>query len=178
VRRFARGHDDEGVVGRGVTINGDAIERGIGQVSGQCRQQGRIDVGIGSQETQHGGHVGPNHAGPFANARDGDRLTRQHHLRAESLGHGVGGHDAFSRLGPVLCLRIGNGSRHARHNAIDRQVFHDDARRERQDLLRLYFEQGSHCICCRTRICQAFGTSSSIGIASVDDQGANLRFST
>ena len=174
MRCFARGHDDEGIVGRGVAINGDAIEGCIGQVSGQGWQQGRIDVGIGGQKTQHGGHVGPNHAGPFANASDGDRLTRQHHLRAESLGHGVGGHDAFSRLGPVLCLRIGNGSRHARHNAIDRQVFHDDARRERQDLLGLDFENCGQCFRSSTRVGQAFGTGARIGVARVDDQSSNV----
>jgi hypothetical protein len=33
--------------------------------------------------------------------------------------------------------RIGNGRWHASHTAIDRQVFHDDARRKWQDLLRL-----------------------------------------
>ena len=95
-------------------------------------------------------------------------------MRAESLGHGVGGHDAFSRLGPVLCLRIGNGSRHARHNAIDRQVFHDDARREGQDLLGFDFENCGQGFSSGTCVGQALGTGARIGVAGVDDQSSNV----
>ncbi|MEY3859661.1 MAG: hypothetical protein RL568_1091, partial [Actinomycetota bacterium] len=174
MRGFARGYHHERVVGGGVAIDGDAIERRVGQIGGQGRQQTGVDVGIGGQETQHGGHVGANHARAFADASDGDGLARQHHLRTVGLGHRVGGHDAFCGFGPVCRLRIGNGGRHAGHNAIDRQVLHDDASGERQNLLRLHFEQGSHGIRSSARIGQAFGTSACIGIARVNHQGPNL----
>ena len=175
MRGFACGHHHERVIGGGIAIDGDAIERCVGQIGGQGWQQCRIDVGIGGQEAQHGGHVGANHARTFADAGDGDSLTRQDHLLAKSLGHRVGGHDAFGCFGPMRGLCVGQCGRHARHNAINGQVFHDHACGKRQDLLWLDVEQTRQCICSSARVGQAFGACARIRVAGVDNQCANLR---
>src|SRR3989344_2933948 len=47
VRGLAGGDQHEAVVGRGVAVDGDAVERGIGRVCHQALQQGRGDVGVG-----------------------------------------------------------------------------------------------------------------------------------
>ena len=78
--RLAGGHEDEGIVGRGVAIDSDAVERHVRQLSGQTIDQMLGNASVRREITQHRGHVGPDHAGAFADAGDRDGLAADQQL--------------------------------------------------------------------------------------------------
>ena len=170
MRSLVRGDQHEGIVGRGVAIDGDAIERTIGQLFGQIWQQGRIDARVGGHKAEHGGHVGADHARTLADASDAHGPPAHLHLHASRFGHGVGGHDAFCRLGPVGGLRIGQRSWQACHNAVHGQRLHDHAGRKRQHLRGHTVQQRSQGLARLTCMGQARCARARIGVARVDDQ--------
>ena len=175
VARLVRGQHDEGIVGRGVAVDADAVERAIGQFARQLGQQGRVDGGVGSQVAQHGGHVGADHARALAHAGDVHCHAIDLHALAEGLGHGVGGHDAFGCACPVRWLGIGQGCGQARNQAIHGQGFQNHTRGKRQHLLRRQPQVLGQGLAGGAGALQAIGACASVGIAGVDDQSANLR---
>ena len=72
---LACGNDDKGVIGRSVTVNRDAVKRHIGEFFGELIEQRLGNASIGRQITQHGCHVGADHAGALADASDGDVVS-------------------------------------------------------------------------------------------------------
>jgi hypothetical protein len=53
-------------VGRGVAVDGDAVEAGVGGLAHPVAKQFRQDCRIGSDEAQHGRHVATDHPRPLA----------------------------------------------------------------------------------------------------------------
>ncbi len=166
------GHDDEGVVGRGVAIDRHAVERALGQLSGQPLQQRRGNGRIGGQKTQHGRHVRADHARALADAGDGHGFAIHRYLAAVGLGLGVGGHDAFGGGQPVVCLGVGNGRGRP---AVMRSTGSGS--------MITPVENGRICVGATpnswakaaqvARVRQAIGPGAGIGIARIDQQGAN-----
>jgi hypothetical protein len=75
-----RGDQHEGIVGRGVAVDRDAVERSIGQLLHQRLQQRRGDHRVGGDEAQHRRHVRADHAGALRDAGDVDRPAADHDL--------------------------------------------------------------------------------------------------
>ena len=167
---LVRGHQNEGIVGRGIPIHRNAVERLIGELAAQWLYQIRSQTGICGHETEHGGHIGANHACPFCHACDSDGLTANHYLTADGFGLGIGGHDGLRRLQPMVGLGIGQCHRQTSHHTFGWQLLHDHASGERQHLFATYTQLGSqrlaHALCTQ----QALGSGTRIGIAGVDDQ--------
>ena len=168
-----RGDDHEAVVGRGIAIDGDPIERLVGQFTCQLLHQGGRHTGIGRQKTQHGGHVRANHASALADPRDRDRGAPERHLGAERFGHRIGGHDAFGCTAPMVRPRISNGGWQPGGNTVDRQRLHDDARGERQHLCGGDAQLGGQCIAGGAGTLQPILAGTGIGVASVDHHGTD-----
>ena len=169
------GHHNKRIVGRGVAIYCDAVERPFCQFVRQSVHEVGVDAGIGSHKAQHGGHIGANHAGPFTDTGDGHSGATHLHLGAQTLGQGVGGHDAFCRTHPVVGLRIGQSGRQTGFKPVHGQGLHDHAGRKRQYLLglqrQMLCQSGTRAPCMgQTRF-----TGACIGVAGVDDQGTNAR---
>ena len=72
-----RRDQDERIVGRGVAVDRDAVERLVGRLAHEALQQRRIDDGIGGDEAEHRRHVRMDHAGALADAGDGDASGRR-----------------------------------------------------------------------------------------------------
>src|SRR5471030_2727465 len=66
------GDQHAAVVGRGVAIDGNAVERLVGAVADQVLQHALGNLGVGGDVAKHGRHVRPDHACAFADARYGD----------------------------------------------------------------------------------------------------------
>lgn len=101
------GEDGDGVVGRGVAVDGDAVERLGDGGRERSLQRARGDGGVGADDAEQGGHVGVDHAGALGHAGDvvlflaageGEGL-------GEQLGECVRGADGFGSAQPVfMCL--------------------------------------------------------------------------
>jgi len=170
---LAGGGHNEGIVGGGVAVHGDAVERLVRRLLGHRLQQALGDAGVGSEEAEHGGHVRADHAGALGDAGQGDGLAVHHHPARGSLGHRVGGHDAVGGGVPVVGLEVGNGRRQAGHQAIHGQGLEDHPGGERQHLARRHaelFGQGGAGGVGRG---QPRGTGAGVGDAGVDHQGAD-----
>src|SRR5690554_2178323 len=85
-RAGAGSRHNEGVIGRGVAVYGNPVERAVGDAPGHAFEQVWRDAGVGGQETQHGGHVGPYHARAFADTGDGNGLITDSHPLRNNLG--------------------------------------------------------------------------------------------
>ena len=169
------GDHDKGIVGGGIAIDGDAVERAISQLTRQLCHHALADTRVGGQKAQHGGHVRADHAGTLADAGDVDASTADFCRGTVGLGQGIGGHDAFGGHGPLVRRGCGDRIRQFGDDAIHRQRLHDHAGRERQDLLRLHAKLCRHGIAGLARMLQAAGTGTGVGIAGVDHQCANGR---
>ena len=95
------GREREQRVGsRSVAVDCHRVE-GIGNtVLEQVSQDAGGDRRVGEHETQHSCEIGPDHAGTFGNAADGDGGRAEPHDRRSGLGKRVRGHDRFGRLLP------------------------------------------------------------------------------
>ena len=109
--RLTGGQQYEGIIGRGIAIDRDAIKGMIRHPSHhalQCRlRQGSVGGEIG----QHGGHVRLQHAHTLGDAADADGTSVQLAAGRTRLGHGVGGHDGGCGIGPVLSAATGCSQR-------------------------------------------------------------------
>ena len=85
---FARttGHDDERVIGRGVAINRNAVERLIGHLTHERIQVFLSNAHISRNKSKHGRHIGFNHASTFGNACESDGLPFNLYLTADRFG--------------------------------------------------------------------------------------------
>ena len=177
VLRFVGGDDHKRIVGRSIAIHRDAVERAFGQCQRQLLHQGRCNACVGGYITQHGGHIGADHACAFADARHAHRDAANLHLCASCFWHSVCGHDAFSSIRPLLgTARVaccGDGCGHARDDAVVWQLLHDDAGGKRQHLIGRNVQDLSQSLAGFMRALQAFLASPRIGVASVDHHRAN-----
>ena len=168
--RLACRHHHKGVVGRGVSIDRDSIERGIGQSLGQVLHAFRGNTRIGRHETQHGGHVGLDHASPFGDACDAHALPAQHQLTARRFGHGVGGHDACGCIAPAALPHLVQGLGQMVNDFLMGQGLHDHPGRKGKHLLRGDVQQPGQGNASRCRSHQTLLPSARIGVARVDQE--------
>ena len=131
------------------------------------------DTSVSRQKTQHGGHIGPDHAGTLADAGNADLRVTDHHLRAIRLGDGVRGHDAFGSAQPIVFACIGQSGIKTGFDAVYRKDFHDDASRKWQHLVRGHIELCSERHAGEQGAGTALFTGAGIGIASVDEHCPN-----
>ena len=117
----ATGDQDKTVIGGGITIDRDAIETVLRDLAGPARQQGLWNRRIGGHKTQHGRHVGSNHAGPLADSGHADPLTLNRDRSGNRLRHRVGGHDRTRRIGPAPWLGSRYRARQGCHHALNRK---------------------------------------------------------
>ena len=167
---LAGGNDDEAVVGAGVAVHRNAVERFIGNLFRHLLQHGLGDFGIGGDKAQHGRHVRANHARAFGNAGYLHRVAVAHlPLRAGRFGHGVGRHDGACRQAPIH----GAGRGQRGHDFLNRQRFQNHAGGKRQYLFCgaacLFRRRFAHLQCVLFARCA--GTR--VGIARVHHQRAD-----
>ena len=66
----AVGEHSEHVVGRGVTLDGDAVVRFVGGSGEELLEGGASHGGVGADDAEGGGHVWVDHAGTLRDAGD------------------------------------------------------------------------------------------------------------
>ena len=127
--------EHEAVRGRGVAVDGDAVEAAIANLAEQRLKGCLLDPCIGEDIDQHRRHVRGNHARALGDTRDLHGLAVDLHRGAGPLGKGVRGHDRLG--GPFECRRIQPGSKFGDlcNDAVMRQGFADDAGRGGKDTL-------------------------------------------
>ena len=127
----------EAVVGRRVAVDGRAVERDVGDLARERREQRRGDRRVGRDEREHRRHVGMDHAGALGDAGDGDR----HAVDVDAP------RAPFGTVSVVMIARAAANQPSARErraarrgsagdDPLDRQRLHDHAGRERQHLAR------------------------------------------
>ena len=163
----------EGIVGRGVAVDRDAVERQVCGLADQRLQQLRLEHRIGGDEAEHRRHVRADHAGALGDAGDGDRPAPDDELARGRLGQRVGGHDRLGGQAPLIGLQVGQCSRQSIDDALARQVFHDDAGGERQHLRGRDVQLLRQRLASGVRAPQAVGAGAGVGIAGVDQQRAD-----
>ena len=96
----ARREQQYGIGGRGIAIDGNAVEAPRNRGAKQLLHDARRQRGVGEDENQHGRHVGRDHARALGDAVDGD--TRAVDLRrgGRHLRERVGRHDGAHGLVP------------------------------------------------------------------------------
>ena len=176
---LACGNHHKRVIGGRIAIHGDTVERHIGEPAGQCAHQLWGHTGVGGQKTEHGCHVGADHARPFRNTGGTHRGAAQHELTACSLGQRVGGHHAFSGRQPLgtrchrrlRCefKRLGQ----TRQEPVQGQRLHDHPGGKRQHLLMTQPERTRHGRAGLARRSQSWLARAGVRVAGVDDHGTN-----
>ena len=66
----SRSHHAEGVVGAGVAVHADHVERAIGHALEKCLQGLRRNMRVGGDKAEHSRHIRLNHAAALAHAAD------------------------------------------------------------------------------------------------------------
>ena len=117
----------EGIVGRGIAVNGDAVERHIGHFFHQSRQHRLRHRGVGCNKGQHGRHIWLQHADTLGHAGNRHFRPAYEHAARTGLGDSVRCHDRLRGAGPVGCGKACLAGGQRRRYAIDRQVLKDDA---------------------------------------------------
>ena len=166
---FAGGDDNEAVVGAGIAVYRDAVERHIGDFLRQQLQNGLGDFGIGGDKAEHGGHVGMDHARAFGDAGGADGMVFADAAFARGgFGYGIGGHDGAGGVEPACGGDFGQDG----DDAVGRQGFENDAGGEGQhladgaaDLFGCRFAHGQRAV-------DAVGARACVGVAGVDNEGA------
>ena len=164
------GEDHQRVRSRRVAVDGDRVERPLDRFRQHRLERARRDGRVGEDVSQHGRHVGSDHACPLGDAVDHDLGVAQLDPCGRDLRIGVGGHDrlggAKERIG--LCLRD-QRAHHARDpRSVERLA--DDAGRSHEDFagegadrlgggLRNMGDRG-----------RADAAGESVGVAGIDDQ--------
>ena len=159
-----------GVVGAGVAVDGDTVER---QICGFTQQRLQYRLGnrrIGSNVTQHGSHVWTNHPGAFGDTGDGHGLTGDLNLPAAAFWLGIGCHDAFGSDRPVIFGQVFKGCRQHRNNFVGGQQLANYAGAERQNLLWRNASQTGQCLTGALGCRHAGLAGSGIGVAGIDQQ--------
>ena len=118
-RLIACNHN-QGVIGGCITINRDSIERALSDIERQLMHQLLANARIGSNKTEHGGHIGPYHPRALADTCDIDVPAIYFNMSAGRLGYRIGGHDALCCTHPVIRLRVGECRGQTLYQAINR----------------------------------------------------------
>ena len=138
VRGLAGRDHHEGIVGRRVAVDGDAVERRVGELARQLRcSSGGSIVRVGRDEAQHRRHVRADHAGALADAGDRDRRAADRApARLNAFGTVSVVMMRFGRAQPVVGASASAiAGRQPGLDALDRQRLHDHAGGKRQHLL-------------------------------------------
>ena len=108
-RGRARGNQHERVVGRGIAVDGDAVEGTLCRVRDGALHQRQADLCIRRHETQHRRHVRSNHGSAFTNACHANGATTDSNIGmggpAMIEGGGLGVFDP-KEIGPVDVQRV------------------------------------------------------------------------
>ena len=102
----------------------------------------RLDGGIGSNDRDHGSHIGHDHARALAHAAHRISVARMARSLAAIangilLGMRIGRHDGTGRIGTAMGRERLVGGRDGCLKRVDRQNLSDHTRRGNQDLLGL-----------------------------------------
>ncbi|MDT4843603.1 hypothetical protein FQZ97_775370 [compost metagenome] len=170
---LAGGDQHAAVVGRGIAVDGDAVERLVRRVAQQVLQHALGHLGVGGEVAEHGRHVRLDHPGALADAGDGDGHTLMDELAAGALGQGVGGHDAFGGGGPVVRPQVGEGGRQRGFDLFYRQRFADHPGGERQHRIGRHAGQLGELGAGVRGIDQARLAGAGVGVAGVGQQVAH-----
>ena len=113
-RRVARagtgGERHHRVTGRGIAVDGDAVEAFIDRPFQQGLQHRRRHRRVSEHKRQHSRHVRLNHARPLGDTVQGDGDIANFRLPHRRFGEGVGGHNRGCRAGPVMIAQITGGA--------------------------------------------------------------------
>ena len=117
------GEKENGVVGGGVAVDGDAVEADFDGAVEVVLKQGGLDGGVGEDVDEHGGvrhELGMDHAGALAEGGDTDFMlavgTVDFEASEGGLFNGVGGEDGGGDIEEVIdagaerCGGFGEGS--------------------------------------------------------------------
>ncbi len=173
ISRQTVGQDTAGVIGRGVSIYADAVETDTHRLQkGGFYHLGR-DSAVSGQETEHGAHVGVNHAAAFGNAADADRFPAYDGFYRCLLFRGIRGHDGMSRrvAGLIGALQRVIQRRDARLDGLHIDPLADDACGGDQHVIRFAADGLSGGGADPFRIFFPLG-SAGVGIAAVGNNGA------
>ena len=168
----------EGVVGRGVAVHRDAVERAVRGLRDQSlRAAAALTRGIGGDEAEHGRHVGMDHAGALGDAGDGDRLRRRCSTRRDAALGTVSVVMIACAARRTSCPR-GQSARHAGRPATMRSTGSGS--------MITPVENGSTCADAQPSSCAQLGAGlarrgkpflagAGVGVAGVDHQRADRR---
>ena len=106
----AIGEDRESVVGRGVTVDADAIEGRADRLAQGLLERCFADGGVGGDQAEQGGHHRVDHPRPLGDSGNRGtvsglvtgRLPGQGDCPLGTLGSGIGGHDRLGHLPAIL----------------------------------------------------------------------------
>ena len=126
--RGAGREQQQRVGGRGVAVDGDAVERALHRLRQQRLQRRRGDRRVGEDERQHRRHVGRDHAGALGDAVDDDLGLADLDALRRDLRERVGRHDRARGVHQ----RVGLGARDQGVERARRSGWHRAARRSRR----------------------------------------------
>ena len=172
VAREAGGHDNEGVVGRGVQIDAHlVVGAGHHRLEGFL-QKGGADGGVGGVEGQHGRHVGGDHPAALADRAHRAGLAAQLELDGILLLVGVGGHDGCCRIGAALCVscQLRRSGRDSPGKGVDDHGLADDAGGGGQNVLCGDAQRLAHQLTALLGQRHTVG-GAGVGVAAVDHDG-------
>ena len=171
----AVGQQEDGVVGRGVAVDGAHVEALIHSRGEHLLKIRGVSLGIGRHIDEHGRHIGVDHARALGHRANLHRAGGELQLIGALLADGIGGHDGVSSLGTVLLGELaGNDLADALEHLVDRKSLADDAGgadehfvlAEAKELFRLALNGAG--------VFDALLTGSGVGIAGVDDDSTSL----
>ncbi len=124
----AVGKEDQGVIRRHVSVDGDHVE-GVGDdIREGLLQKVFGDRKVGCEIAEHGAHVGVDHAGALCTAAEGRGLSADLELIGDLLVVGVRRHDCLCRSGAGferLRLRGGRQTKLSRAGVCNAGVYDD-----------------------------------------------------
>ena len=168
------GEDQDGVVGAGVAIDGDAIEGMLEGAFEGSFQTGFGDVGISGDVTKHGRHIGIDHARSFGTSADADallpNLKRDCEFLLVSIARDDGAGDVVSIFGSEISKQLFV----VRIDSVHREGEANDPSGTHCNLPLFNLEKLGDAFGHRFCIGDANRTRAGIGIATVGDDGAGM----
>ena len=153
-----------------ITVDGDAVERGLHRPLQYRLQQRLWHLCIGRDERQHGRHIGPDHPGTLGDPGQRHLPRRQLQRAAALLGAGIGGHDRPCGERPGILLQRGGQVRHRALEGHDRQILADHTGGEGQNLAHRAGHHGADRAAGLARRPQPLVAGARICVARVDQQ--------
>jgi hypothetical protein len=168
VARHAVGEQQQGVVGAGVAVDDDGIERPRQSHPHGPAQRGPRHVGVGQYIGKHGRHVGGDHAGALGQAGQRHPTAADIEPLDGVLGEGVGGHHALEGAVETVRRQVVAGALDAAENQLARQLATDATGRRRHHELLVEAETARHPAGHQSRQRQAVAAGVGVGVATVD----------